>query len=124
MKVLELRGIPSYFATQAFHKLMLGLKMLPAYMGQTYEEFYAVLDQLEPSQQEGMIREAALFVKLDQEELLDLVQFCSDANGIPYGKNNIKTLPPEEIHEIVVAVCTEIAKDHSVKLLSAAEKKN
>jgi len=124
MKVLEIRGQQSYYAAQAFHKLMLGLKMLPAYCGEHYEEFYARMDKMTPEQQETMIREAAVFVRLEPEEFYDLIKFAADDNGVPYGPNNTKALKPEEIHEIITAVSFEIAKNHRVRLLSETEKKN
>jgi hypothetical protein len=124
MKVLELKGMPAFYATQAYHKLMLGLKMLPAYYAETYEHFFTRMDALPEKDQEVYVREAALLVKLDREEVLDLVQFVADSNGVPYGPENIKSLAPEQLHEIIVAVSMEIARSHRVRLLSEDEKKN
>lgn len=123
MEVLELRGTPAFFAMQAFHKLMLGLKMLPAYFDKTYAVFYAELDALPSEDQEKYIREAAVFVRLEPEEIADLAQFVCDPNGVPYGPKNMKNLTPTEIHEIVVAVSLEIAKAHKVRILSEEQKK-
>jgi hypothetical protein len=61
----------------AFHTLMLGLKMLPSYMGESYEEFFAACDMLE-ADQEKLVREAALFVELQKEEVAAIVCFCAD----------------------------------------------
>ncbi len=124
MKTLELKGLPSFYATQAFHKLMIGLKMLPEYLGETYEVFFQRLDQLSEADQEGMIRQAALFVKLEPDEQFDLMQFCADANGIPYCAQNTRGLTPQEIHEIIVSVSMEIMRSHKVRLISESEKKN
>jgi len=41
---------------------------------------------------------------------------------VPYTEENVKKLPPAEIHEIIVAVCMEIAK-MKVRLTTNAEKK-
>ena len=124
MIVSELRGIQSFYAVQSVHTLMLGLKMLPSYLGESYEEFFARIDEMPEADQANMIREAALFVKLSPEEILDLCQFCSDANGVPYSKANMKSLRPEEIHEMIVAVGMQVMRDHKIKLITEAEKKN
>ena len=123
MNVLELRGYKSLKAMNAFHTLMLGLKMLPSYMGESYEDFYQRIELMPPQDQEKMIREAVLFVELKQDEVEALVCFCSDANGVPYSAENLKSLGPKDILEMVVAVCIEISKI-KVNFVSADEKKN
>ncbi len=123
MKTLELKGLRSLRALNAFNTLMLGLKMLPAYMGESYEEFLGRVEAMPPSDQEKMIREAAVLVPLDRDELEALLGFCCDANGIPFSAENIKGLGPRELHEGVVAVCMQIAKI-KIDLVSDSEKKN
>lgn len=123
IKVLELRGFKSLRALNAFNTLMLGLKMLPAYMGESYEAFFARIQEMPAADQEKLIREAALFVELQKEEVEALVGFCADANGVPYRAENLGNLNPKEIHEIIVAVCREIAKIQ-IDLVGEAQKKN
>jgi hypothetical protein len=123
MKILVPQGLPSYFAFQAFHKLMLGLKMLPMYIGESYEEFYTKIDKMPSEDQEKMIREAVLFVPLDHEEIYSLAQFACDKNGVPYSPINMKSLPAEDIFEILVNVAKEMIKI-KVKFVSETEKKN
>lgn len=120
--VAELKGYKSYLALLSYHKLMLGLKMLPAYATRSYEDFYAALAAMAPEDQEKLVREAALFVDLTQDELGALLVFAKDANGVPYTSENLRSLGPDEIHEIVVAVCLEIGKI-KITLVSEAEKK-
>ncbi len=122
MKVLELKGYKSLKALNVFHTLMLGLKMLPAYVGEGYEEFYAKVQLMTEVEQSALIREAALFVKLDQDEIESLLCFVADPNGVPYGPENLKNLGPDQIHEVIVAVCSEISKI-KVNLVTDAEKK-
>lgn len=122
MKVLELKGTRSMRAFNAFQTLMLGLKMLPAYQGETYEDFYARIDSLEREGQETLIREAAFFVQLEQDELEAVMSFCTDANGVPYDSTNIKNLGPDQFVDGIVAVCMEIAK-MKVSLITEARKK-
>lgn len=123
MKVLELRGYKSLKALNAFHALMLGLKMLPAYMGESYEDFYARVSEMDAASQEKLIREAALFVELQKDEVEALVGFCCDPNGVPYSAENVKNLGPKELVEVIVAVCVEISKI-KIDLVTESEKKN
>lgn len=123
IKVLELKGYKSLRAFNAFNSLMLGLKMLPAYMNEPYEEFYLRIQSMPELTQEKLIREAAGFVKLDEEELQALMSFCTDANGVPYSAENLKNIGPKELVDIVVAVCFAISKI-KIDFVSDSEKKN
>ncbi len=123
IKVLPLKGYKSLKALNAFHALMLGLKMLPAYMTLSYEEFFALVEKMEESAQEKMIKEAALFVELQQDEVAALISFACDANGVPYTSENMKSLTPDEFINIIVAVCLEISKI-KIDFVSESEKKN
>lgn len=122
MKVLELKGYKSLRAVNAFHTLMLGMKMLPAFLGESYESFNARTSEFSDDEKLKLIKEAALFVELQEEEVKALVSFCTDANGYPYQASNINNLSPSELLECVVAVCFEISKI-KVDLLSESEKK-
>lgn len=123
MKVLELKGYNSLKALNAFHTLLLGLKMLPAYMGESYEDFYSRISELDEIDQEKLIREAALFVQLEKDEIIALTSFCTDANGIPYRAENMNNLSPKELVEIIVAVSMQISR-MKIGLVSDKEKKN
>ena len=109
-KVLELRGYKSLRALNAFNALLLGLKMVPAYMSESYEDFLNRISAMPEADQIKMLREAALFVELQKEEVEAIVGFCTDKNGVPYEAANLKSLDPKELVEIIVAVCAEIAK--------------
>ena len=122
MKVLELKGTKSMRAFNAFQALLLGLKMLPAYQAETYEDFYARIDSMEPEDQETIIREAAFFVELQRDELEAVLSFCTDANGVAYDAANIKNLSPAEFIDGIVAVCMEFAK-MKVSLVTETRKK-
>ncbi len=123
INVAELKGYKSLRALNAFHTLLLGVKMLPSYMGQSYEEFYGAFDPQPIETKEKLIREAVLFVELQLDEVESLLSFCIDANGIPFARESTKKLPPEQIFEMIVAVCVEIAKI-KINFVSPAEKKN
>ncbi len=123
MNVRELKGYKSLRALNVFHALMLGLKMLPNYAHESYEDFFARVQGLPTSDQEKMIREAALFVTLDREEVEALICFVEDRNGVAYGPENVKNLGPDELHECIVSVCTEISKI-KINFVTDSEKKN
>ena len=97
-------------ALNAFNALLLGLKMIPAYMAESYEDFLNRISAMPEADQLKMIREAALFVELQKEEVEALVGFCCDKNDVPYEAANLKNLSPKELIEVIVAVCGEIAK--------------
>jgi hypothetical protein len=124
MNVRPLRGIPAFHAFQAYQKVMLGLKMLPAYAAEGFEEFYSRVEKMPLSDQETLIREAlALGMKLDPEEIMDLLQFVEDPNGVAYGPAQIKSLDVNGLHEALTCVCLELAKV-KINLVSEREKKN
>lgn len=123
IKVLELKGYKSLRALNAFNALMLGLKMLPQYMGEDYEPFLNRIQQMPPDDQRKMIEQAAKFVELQKEEVEALVCFCADKNGIPYSSENMKNLKPDQLIEIIVAVCFEIAQI-KIDFVTSSEKKN
>ena len=123
MKVLELRGYKSLRALNAFNTLMLGLKMLPSYMTESYADFFARIQEMPENDQKKMIKEAAMFVELHEDEVKALVCFCADKNGVPFREENLKNLAPDHIIEIIVEVCAEIAKI-KIDMISDKEKKN
>lgn len=122
MQVSELRGVESFKALTVFHNIMLGLKMLPNYAHLPYEEFYTAIAAGSEESKDKIIREAILHVGLDAVDIESLAVFCTDPNGAVYRKANLKPLPPNEIFEIVVAVCREISKI-KVDFVTESEKK-
>lgn len=122
VKVLPLVGHKSLTAFRAFHVLMLGIKMLPEYMSESYEDFMSRLDGMPEADQRTIIRQAAHFVELNKEEVSAIVGFCADANGAPYGEAQMKSLNPKDLVEMIVEVCVEISKI-DVTLVSEEEKK-
>lgn len=122
MKTRPLVGFKSLQALNVFSTLMMGLKMLPAYRGETYEAFLERIQAMPEDDQRNMIRQAAVFVDLKQEEVEALASFAEDANGIQYGPANLKSMGPVEIVDLIVAVCMEIAKI-KVNLVTEDEKK-
>lgn len=123
MKILPLKGYKSLRALNGCHALLLGLKMLPAYITLDYETFYSSFQEKSEQEKEKLLREAAVFVQLSQDEVEALVSFAVDPNGVPYGSTNMKNLAVDELHRIIVAVCMEISR-FKIDLVSDDEKKN
>jgi hypothetical protein len=123
IKALELKGLKTLPCLNAFHALILGLKMLPQYQGWSYEDFLEMLHKLTPPEQEKFIREACLFVRLEPDEVEAMVLFCTDANGVPYTAENIKNLGPADLIEIIVAVSMAVVR-LNIYLVTDSEKKN
>ena len=123
MKVLELKGFKSLRALNVFHTLLLGLKMLPLYITESYEEFFKKFQDFSDKEKETKLKEAVLFVELSPEEVEAVACFCCDKNGIPFNKNSIPSLKPDDIIDIIVSVCMEIGKI-KIDLVSEEEKKN
>lgn len=121
--VLPLIGSKSLRALNAFHALVLGMKMLPAYQHIDYVTFHESLKEKTEAQKETFLREAVAFVQLATDELEAIVSFSTDANGIPLSAMNIKNMTPADLHEIIVAVCMEITRI-KIDLVSDDEKKN
>ena len=123
VNVLEIQGYKSLRALNAFHALLLGLKMTPMYMKESYEDFYARVGALPIEDQETFIREAASLVELSQDEVEAMVSFTADSNGIPFGPAQLKSMSPAKILDLIVAVAVEIAK-FKIDLVTPKEKKN
>ncbi len=122
MKVRELKGYKSLRALNGFNALLLGLKMLPAYATESFEDFFSRLHELPDDAQEKLVREAAMFVQLQPDEVDAMISFCEDVNGVPYGPENVKNLSTSDLVEIIVAVSMSISKMR-IGLLSEDEKK-
>lgn len=123
MTVLPLKGYKSLRALNAFHTLLLGMKMLPAYGLYSYEEFFKLFEEKNETQRETMLREAAVFVRLEPDEVEALVGFTADKNGVPYQAANVKNLGAGELHEIIVKVCMQIGRI-KIDLVTPEEKKS
>jgi len=123
MKILELKGYKSLRAFNAFHALLLGLKMLPQYLSESYEDFYARVADMPDEDKRKVLREAAMFVELQKDEVEAIVSFVCDPNGVPYGASNINNLSPDQLVEMITEVCLQMTK-FKIDMVSESEKKN
>lgn len=123
IQVSELKGLKSLRAFNVFHTLMLGVKMLPDYLSEDYESFLGRVSEMSDADKVKVLTVAAKFVKLETEELDAIIYFCKDKNGLPYTQASLVNLTPDELIEIIVAVCMKIS-EIKIDILSDNEKKN
>lgn len=123
MKVSELKGPKALKALQTYNSLLLGLKLLPAYATLSFEEFLETTKEMNEREKLDLLKNAAFFVPIENDELESLVCFCKDANGVPYTKENLKSMTPPQMIEAIVSVCLEISK-FKINLVTEEEKKN
>lgn len=122
IEVLPIAGIKSLRAVNAYSALLLGIKMLPAYCAERYEDFLLRVEKMPAEDQEKIFRAGAEFVELDPKEVEALLAFTADANGVSFGQNNIKNLKPFEIIDRIVAVCMKIS-EIKIDMVTEYEKK-
>lgn len=123
-KCLPLQGVKSHTALTAYSALLIGLKMIPAYAHLSLEEFTEMVEAMEPEDQLKVFTSGARVVPLTDAELKALVCFCTDKLGVPYTAENIKSLGPSELVEVIVTVCMEIPQNIDIDLITKEEKKN
>lgn len=127
MKVLPLKGPASLKVLKAFSTLVMGMMMLPGVQQintvQDVTDFFASFNNKTDSEKENLLRYAASFMSPEDDELAAIVSFVADPNGVPYGTANIKNLGPEQLFEMIVAVCMEVGRI-KIDLVTEDEKKN
>lgn len=106
----ELKGPKSVRPFQVMSTLSLGLLMLPVNMNKLFDPWHEELINLSPENQRLMLEQATRFVELKEDEIAAVVSFCKDSNGIPIDKTNINNFKPNELLDMVVAVCLEVLK--------------
>lgn len=76
-----------------------------------YEEFLTWFDGQEPEKLKELFKVAVVYgVKMDKDELLDLLCFCTDNNGVKISKENINNLEVKDMIDKVVGVCLELCE--------------
>lgn len=123
IKLLPLKGPDTYWALHSYIKLLLGLMMLPMYMGKTFEEFSEFIEKMPVDDRKKIVHQAVLLVTLTPDEVSALIKFATDKNGVPFSHENTKQLEPAEFMAILHAVTQAIAALEP-NFLSPAEKKN
>lgn len=110
VQVKELRGYRSVLAYNAFYALLMGLAVEQAHFGQEAEVTFAKFEALPDEQKEEQLKHALKLVNLSKDDMLNLLAFAVDANGIPYDQKNMEQMEPQKIFEGLLAVCMAFAK--------------
>lgn len=121
--VSELKGIKSVKVLNVLCTLLYGCYLLPTNSSKKYEEFVESFEMAEINEKKEILYKAMLCVDMPQDDVLALMSFCKDANGVQYSDVNSKNLNPKEIIDICIDVLLEVSK---IKLFSLTEeqKKN
>lgn len=64
-----------------------------------------------------------MLVPIEKDEILILASFCTDKNGVPFGIQNMGSLNPKQVLEILVKSCMELVKI-KIDFVNEDEKKN
>lgn len=110
VKVKELRGYRSVLAYNAFYALLMGLAVEQAHLGQRIETTFAKFEALPEEQKEEQLKHALKLVNLSKDDMLNLLAFAVDANGIPYAQKDVEEMEPQKIFEGLLVVCMAFAK--------------
>ena len=108
--IQPLTGIKSLRAFGCYHTLLLGIKMTPLYIATNYSDFLGAFEAMKERDKEKILREACLLVPIEGEEVEALCGFVKDENGIAIGRESLKSLTPDKIIDILVAVCLEFSR--------------
>lgn len=123
IKTLPLQGLKSVYALNAFMTLLFGLATEQRLAGQDFEETYANFEALPIEDKAKQLRHALQIVNLQKEDMLSLLAFAQDKNGIAFTEASVKQMPPGDILDAMLAVCLELAKIKP-RTLSEDVKKN
>lgn len=110
IKTKELKGLKSVWALNAYSTLLFGLAAEQAVVGQDYDTTLAKFEALPLEEKAKQLRRALQIVNLQTEDMLNLLAFALDANGVPYDTKRIEKLPPMELVEAMLAVCLQLAQ--------------
>lgn len=78
----------------------------------SFDIFIRWFDGLESDRKRALFKLAVIHgITLDQDELLALLKYKKDKNGVPISKNNIGNLSVREIADGATDVCMELAEE-------------
>ena len=117
-----MKGPKALKALNAYCALLWGLKMVPQYRSISFEDFFGMIADMPLDKRKTVMKEAAMIVELQDDEVSSMACFVKDSNGVPYGAENIHNLKATELVDIIVAVCMEISS-WEIDLVSESEKK-
>lgn len=107
----DLRGIKTPAAFQVLFTLLIGYFQVPVLNQMIdFEKFVDTFDKAERAEKEEILRKAVTIVPLTEEELLNVLYFARDVNGVRFTRENIDNLKYDEILKLVVDVCLAFAE--------------
>ena len=120
MKIRPITGYNCYRAYQVYRDILLASYIFwnanKVYLSdkeakpESYKDFLMRFEKSTDEEKKDIIKLGADTFNLSLEEVCFLVGLVEDANGVPYSKANINNLKPQEIIDIIIAVCLEISK--------------
>lgn len=122
--VKELRGLKSVYAVNALSNLVYGLAVEQAHLGQDIETTYAKFEALDEAGQRAQLKHALRLVNLSKEDMLNLLSFAVDVNGIPYDEGRVKSMAPTDIMDAMLEVACKVAQAVKPRTITDDAKKN
>ena len=124
IQVKELRGLKSVYAVNALSNLVYGLAIEQAHLGQDIEETFAKFEQLDEKGQREQLKHALRIVNLSEEDMLNLLSFVLDVNGIPFDRARAGKMQPTEIMDAMLEVACKVAQAIKPRSITEDAKKN
>lgn len=123
MQVKKLIGIDGYKAFTVFNRVLISLQALPTYQGFPYRVIYTELGRMDEVKRNMVLKEICMLYDFHEDDLISLIKFTLDNNGVPISERNIKNMKPDEILDRALAVMVEIA-NIKIDILTEEEKEN
>jgi hypothetical protein len=102
----DLRGLKSPAGFQVLYTLLIGYYTIPAFdKNPDFNEFIKEFEKMPREQKRDILAKSACVTPLKEEEYLNVLCFCKDENGIPYGRENVENLTYDQIIDKVIEVC-------------------
>lgn len=114
--MIKLIGLSGWAAFQAYLKLIFYLPMIERYRYEpelTNEQIKANFQELDDYEKTKVFVELIGIAPFDDDDTLRLLTVCTDANGVPYSKSNIKSLRVGEVTKMVFEVLLECTSEDS-----------
>ena len=108
----DLRGLKSPAGFNVLYKLLIGSYTATPLLREqikTLNEHIEAFEALDKEQKSQHIREALKYCELEQNEILVLLSFCKDANGVEFSKSNINNLT----HLEILNLCAEVLEAYA-----------
>lgn len=107
----DLRGIKTPAAFQVLFTLLIGYFQVPVLNQMIdFEKFVDIFNKAERAEKEKILRKAVSIVPLTEDELLNVLYFARDVNGVRFTRENIDNLKYDDILNLVVDVCLAFAE--------------